>query len=173
MKTTNIYQFSVVLIAVLLMAACQNETRQAPAESPDPEPEAVEEAVIALPSLPYFALFDEQEEQLEIEKHPDFDTSQLHVDSLTNLLRLHYPEVPLVVDTLEGDTLYVSITDATFLTQQMGSSGAKVYLLEATYAFTELRDIDVVHFNFTEGDHAMPGVYTRERFEKENLAIKE
>ncbi len=65
-----------------------------------------------------------------------------------------------------GDTLYLRIPDATYLTQQMGSSGAEAYLAELVYNCTEIPGIRFVTLDFEEGDHAQPGTYRRESFIK-------
>ena len=69
------------------------------------------------------------------------------------------------------DIVFVKIDDANKLTQGMGSTGAESYLAELTFSLTELKGIKAVNVNFQEGDHAMPGVYTRDDF-KDLLAPK-
>ncbi len=63
-----------------------------------------------------------------------------------------------------GDTLFVKIPESTVLTQQMGTAGADGYLSIATYTLTESQLVNFVHFDFEEGDHAMPGVYSRQYY---------
>ena len=168
MKTSNILQlFTIGLFALLVVAsACQNESKDT-ASDENTDSMAVESAEgegRALLLLPYVAVFDDVSEQLEAEENPDFDRSLLSLDTLTQALLASYPEINLEIDRVSNDTLYVQISDAQYLTQQMGSSGSQMYLLEATYAYTELPNINAVHFGFEEGDHAIPGVYTRQNF---------
>ncbi|SFB91165.1 hypothetical protein SAMN05421747_10254 [Parapedobacter composti] len=170
MKTTRLYQQLLVCFGIaVFFFACQNESRDNASTAQQPDslaPDAAETTETAAPSLPYAAVFDETSEQLRAQKNPDFDGgSLLTIDRITQLLANAYPQVVLTVDSTVNDTLHVQITDASFLTQQMGSSGAAMYLLEATYAYTELPGIQAVHFVFEEGDHAIPGTYTREHFE--------
>lgn len=171
------YYASFLAICMLFAFACQNERRSTPTEEEVmEEPAVVEEPIetmTSLPALPYFVYFDEQAEQMEIERDPSFSNQALHVDSLTTLFRMHYPEVPLTVSGQEGNTLRLEISDPTFLTQQMGSSGAKTYLVEVTYAFTEISGIDQVNIVFEEGDHAIPGVYNRDSFKDDNIVVPE
>lgn len=75
-----------------------------------------------------------------------------------------YPQIQLQWIKKEGATVYLKIPDAYYLTQSMGSAGAEAYLSEITYSFTEVEGISAVDLQFTEGDHATPGVYTREQF---------
>ena len=66
-----------------------------------------------------------------------------------------------------GDTVYVKIPDATYLTQQMGSTGPTLFFAGVAYTLTGLSGINYVNFDFDEGDHAAPGTYNRESFKDE------
>ena len=59
---------------------------------------------------------------------------------------------------------HIEIVNAEYLTQRMGTSGAQNYLAAATYSLTEAPGVRGVDFLFPAGDHAAPGVYTRESF---------
>jgi spore germination protein GerM len=72
------------------------------------------------------------------------------------------PKVKLM--KIEDGVAFVEIMNAEYLTQRMGSSGAQDYLASVTYTLTEDRQIKKINFIFEEGDHAVPGVYTRETF---------
>lgn len=78
-----------------------------------------------------------------------------------------YPRIRLDLVKTSRDTVYLKIEDATFLTQQMGSSGSILYLAAIVYNLTELAGIKYVTLNFEEGDHARPGTYNRESFSNE------
>lgn len=154
-------------ISVALWAACTQDRKVTPPppEMQTPMEDTLETTFLA---LPYVTAMDESGEALHMEKNQSFDARYLVVDSLAKALELTYPEIPLHIQSQHSDTLYVQIKDAHFLTQQMGSTGARSYLAEATYAFTEIPEIRVVVFHFEEGDHARPGAYTRAYFEKSN-----
>lgn len=62
---------------------------------------------------------------------------------------------------VEDSTVYVRLQHGERLTRQMGSAGAAQYLAEATYTLTSLPDINRIHLEFEEGDHAAPGYYVR------------
>ena len=62
------------------------------------------------------------------------------------------------------DTIYLSIPNSEYLTQRIGSTGAENFLATTTFTLTEMRGIKYVNFKFTEGDHASPGVYSRNSF---------
>ncbi len=176
MKASHIFRFLPIgLVSLLLTWSCQNETSDSASDGQEDTASAtapVEVEEVPLQSLPYIAVFDDASQLLEAEENPDFDRSLLSLDTLTQALRTNYPEIILEVDRVSNDTLYLTITDAQYLTQQMGSSGAQMYLLEATYAYTELPGINAVHFGFEEGDHAAPGAYTREKFRQEKHPVQ-
>ena len=75
-------------------------------------------------------------------------------------------EVQLKLIRVSGDTMYVTIPDSKVLTQQMGSTGATQFMATATYTLTEMSGVKYIHFDFQEGDHAEPGTYSRENFNK-------
>jgi hypothetical protein len=72
------------------------------------------------------------------------------------------PKLKLV--SLVDDTISVEVINSPYLTQRMGSTGAEAFLAEATFTLTEHPGTTTVQFLFEEGDHARPGIYTREDF---------
>jgi hypothetical protein len=63
-----------------------------------------------------------------------------------------------------GATVYLRIKDPELLTQRMGTTGANEYLGYIVLSVTSIPDVELVHFDFPEGDHAIPGFYSRARF---------
>ncbi|WP_257658179.1 hypothetical protein [Parapedobacter lycopersici] len=174
MKRSNRPLLMALITLIAAISACRNEASHTAADdtadSAVAEPTETPPTLPApAPALPYTAVFNDRTDQLDAQANPDFDRTGLNIDTLTRRLALAYPEIQLRMDRVSNDTAYVRIADAEYLTQQMGSSGATMYLLEATYAYTELPGIRVVHFDFREGDHAIPGAYTRQRFAEEAL----
>ena len=96
-------------------------------------------------------------------------TRPIPPDSLTTagiieMLNGWYPEIPVRFSGISNDSITVRILKSTYLTEQMGSSGAKAYLAELTYNLTELKGINYVNIRFKAGDHASPDTYTRTDF---------
>jgi hypothetical protein len=87
-----------------------------------------------------------------------------HVQSEFPKIRLQKSEPPTVV---------VEILNDKYLTEAMGSSGAQDYLAIATYTLTEGPGITSVEFVFHPGEHAMPGVYSRESFSGYAIVTKD
>lgn len=97
----------------------------------------------------------------------------LPADSLTanniiQMLNKMYPEIKLHYTKVSGDTIFVKINKSSYLTLQIGSSGAETYMAEVTYNLTEINRINFVDIQFTEGDHAAPGTYSRTDFVQAN-----
>jgi len=70
-------------------------------------------------------------------------------------------------------TVVVEIANDKYLSESMGSSGAQDYLAIATYTLTESPGIRSVEFVFSAGEHAMPGVYSRESFSGYTIVMKD
>ena len=100
--------------------------------------------------------------RLELSHNRPFTSDTLTPEVIITYLNIQYPRIHLQLDTISNDTLYVSIPDAMFLTQQMGSSGPVIYFADAVYNLTEIPGIRYVSFNFEEGDHAAPSVDSRQ-----------
>ncbi len=88
----------------------------------------------------------------------------LNIHLIMAKLNFNYPKVKVEFLKQSYDTLFLKIRDATFLTHQMGSSGAQAYLGELTYNLTEIPDIHFIDLQFKEGDHANPGIFSRTDF---------
>lgn len=92
--------------------------------------------------------------------------SPISADSLTPgliIMKLNnaFPENQLEFVKISSDSIFVKIRNSSFLTQQMGSSGAEGYLGAVTYNLSELKNINYINIKFKEGDHASPGTYSR------------
>jgi hypothetical protein len=80
------------------------------------------------------------------------------------------PKLKLV--NVNGDTAHIEVINAGYLTQRMGSTGAEQFLAIATFTLTECDNIRYVNFIFEEGDHAIPGYYSRRTF-SERWVVRE
>jgi hypothetical protein len=114
--------------------------------------------------IPFTAVLDSVTQKYTLKKSPLIDDFDLDSTNVLEAINRKYPENTLVWKTQKNDTAYVSIPDATYLTQQSGTMGAQVFLAESTYSITEIPGINVVNFDFKIGDHASPGFYRREDF---------
>ncbi len=64
----------------------------------------------------------------------------------------------------KGGVVTVAVINDRYLTQRMGSTGAEAFMATATFTLTDHEAVDAVHFIFRQGDHAAPGMYSRDLF---------
>ena len=83
---------------------------------------------------------------------------------LIDLLNTNYPDIKMDFDKISHDTIFVSIPESQRLTNQIGDTGAENFLASATYTLTEMPNIHFVNIKMKSGDHAEPGVYSRDDF---------
>ena len=109
------------------------------------------------------------QENLGTEKLKKPEDMQLDTFSSAHLIQLinnNFPDVQLDLVKISHDTMYVKIPDSKKLTQEMGSTGAENYMASATYTLTELKNVKYVNYALKEGDHAGPGIFSREDFKR-------
>ncbi|MEO9003412.1 MAG: GerMN domain-containing protein [Ginsengibacter sp.] len=85
---------------------------------------------------------------------------------LIEVLNNNFPEIHLNLVKISNDTIYVDIPDSKKLSTGIGDTGAENYMASATYTLTELKNVKFVNFKFPPGDHAEPGTYSRNDFER-------
>ena len=159
------------LLAILLLASCQNE--RSPSQQSEPvdteaeSPPSVAESEKTL-DVPWIAVFNDSTTLLEMKKNPAARPENLTGQDIIDALNLKYPQIRIDSFSVEGNKAIVSIQNSTYLTQEVGTAGARAYLAEATYSLTEIDNIKAVDFRFKAGDHAMPGILTRRSFENFN-----
>ncbi|MFZ6664909.1 hypothetical protein [Peijinzhouia sedimentorum] len=106
--------------------------------------------------------FNEQTEEFEVKQLRSIESDAMSGEILEEIINKSWPRVQIEFTRTSNDTVFISIPDSEALTQQMGSAGAESFMISTTFSFTELKGIKYVSFDFTEGDHARPGVYSRE-----------
>lgn len=111
------------------------------------------------------AFLDDSTGKIDFRKIPANDS--LSTKSIIDFLNAGNTNIKLEFVKTANDTVFLKIADAMFLTQQMGSTGPTMYLSEVVYNMTQVPGIKEVNFDFEEGDHASPGTYNRNTFDKE------
>ena len=165
--------FLLGLMALFVLASCQNEktagqqTKEQNSADPGQPEKASPESIKTL-DVPWIAVYNDSTQLLEIKKNPVAHPSNLNEQDIIDALNLKYPQIKLKKVSREGNKAIVNIQDSNYLTQEIGSAGARSYLAEATYSLTEVEGIEAVDFRFEAGDHAMPGILTRKSFENFN-----
>lgn len=101
---------------------------------------------------------------LEMKRVEDEGPGALSPAEFVTYLNKVNSDIQLVLIKTSGDTIYLKIPDASYLTEQQGSAGATMILAELVYNLTEIPAIRYVNLDFEAGDHAAPGVYDRDTF---------
>ncbi|MEO6682278.1 MAG: hypothetical protein ABIN48_05580 [Ginsengibacter sp.] len=102
----------------------------------------------------------------KLKEPTDDQVKSLSAADMITILNDNFKDVQLEMEKISNDTIFVNIPESTKLTQQMGSTGAYNYMAAAVFNLTELDHIKFVKFNFKQGDHSSPGVYSREDFKQ-------
>jgi hypothetical protein len=123
-----------------------------------PHPVASTEAI-------WYYTFNEQNSKYEISKLRQIKPDDLNGTILEKIINKSYPKVQIIFLGTSNDTAFITVPSSEALTQQMGSFGAENFLVVTTYSFTELKGISYVSIDFEEGDHAVPGIYSRKAWE--------
>lgn len=99
-------------------------------------------------------------------KNTNIPAGALTADSLIKGLNELYENIVLEKVRISGDTIYTAIKDATYLSEQMGSSGAELYVADVVLNLTEVPGIKFVNIQMEEGSHMQPGVWSAGNFQK-------
>lgn len=110
--------------------------------------------------------YNQQTNEFELKQLRAVARDGISGETLEQIINTSWPKVQIEFIRSSNDTAFVSIPDSKVLTQQMGTAGAKGFMISTTYSFTELEGIRYVSFDFQEGDHAIPGVYNRNSWDE-------
>lgn len=152
-----------LLLSIVFLSACIRDEKRPSHDASD----SIMTDTLAqrgnLDSLPWNTTYNETTQRLELD-HKAGSMAGVGYQDIINLLNKKYPGIRIKYIRMQGDTIVTRIDDASQLTQSIGTSGAESYLAEATFSLTEIPTIKVVRIEFEEGDHAMPGSFTRASF---------
>ncbi len=108
--------------------------------------------------------FEEATNTYKIHKPVNARLDTLSGEKLVSLINVNRDSIHLIFNKISHDTIYVTIPDSKYLTQNIGNTGAENYLATATFSLTEMKGVKYVNYKFAAGDHASPGVYSRKDF---------
>lgn len=106
--------------------------------------------------------FDTILKDFKLVKLRQYNKDTLTIQRVENIVNKTWPKVQIKYLKTSKDTVYITIPESEVLTQQMGTSGADAFMISTTYSFTDLKGIKYVSYEFEVGDHANPGVYSRD-----------
>ena len=101
---------------------------------------------------------------LKLDKPVVAGIDTMSAQEIIQLINNNYDSIHLDYVKTSHDTIYVHIPNSEMLTENIGSSGAEMFMAATTFSLTELKGIHFVNYDFNEGAHASPGVYGREDF---------
>ncbi|MEO7924316.1 MAG: hypothetical protein ABIR30_11620 [Chitinophagaceae bacterium] len=153
-----------VPVAACLFFACGNNKADQPADTGD--------TTLAPTHFIWQSALNDSTGKLELMPSWEIDPDSLQPAMVIGQLnrtnqQTGYGKISLVFVKTSGDTVYLQIPDATYLTQQMGSTGPRLFLSGLVYTLSSLPGINYVNLDMEEGDHAGPGTYSRESFKDE------
>lgn len=148
-----------VSVSLVIVFSCNN--------SADNEPEPEDSIEVEPQTLLWQASMNDSSGKMEMIKDKPAGLDSLSAEAVIEYLNMTNPNIDLQFARISGDTVYVRIPNALYLTQQMGSTGPTYYFASAVFNLTEVPGIRYVNFDFEEGDHAAPGVMSRESFKNE------
>ncbi|MEO6845192.1 MAG: hypothetical protein ABI184_08465 [Ginsengibacter sp.] len=109
---------------------------------------------------------DENPKKEQLKKPVNAIPDSFSTAHVIQLINDNFSGIQMELIKVSNDTVYVKIPDDTRLTQKIGNTGAENYFASATFTLTELKNIKYVNFALEPGDHAEPGVFSREDFKR-------
>jgi hypothetical protein len=151
-------KFYTLIITGALITSCGNNNAG--------QPEADNDSASTI-NYTWQASLNDSSGKLEMKKVEAAGLDSLSPASVIEFINKSDSSVHMDLVKIANDTVYIKIPEATFLTQQMGSTGSSMYMAGVVYNLTELPGIKYVNFDFEEGDHAAPGTFNRDSFKNE------
>lgn len=145
---------SLLVFIILLISACGNNKADQP---------AAEEYSIEM-GYSWQATVNDSTGRLEMKKQETAGPDSLSPQAVIDFINTTNTYILLKFVNTSNDTVYIKIPEATYLTQQMGSTGSTIYLAQLVYNLTEIPGTHYVNLDFEEGDHAAPGTFSRKSF---------
>lgn len=148
------------------LAGCINkqENKPEPVKGDSTHRQMIQPDSAVQPRYFWEAVPDGESNRITINKIPGAENDSLTPEYMIGRLNRKYTDLKMSFIKLSGDTLFVRISPGRILTQEMGTTGADIYMTEATLNLCEINHVNYVNFNFRGGDHASPGTYSPKDF---------
>jgi len=157
-------KFAPYFLVVFIFIACNSDTKNTETEEEIVSTENYQQPT-EIADIPWAAILDSTSQIITMTATEGIKSQDLNLQNVTESINRKYPEILITDPQQKNDTVFVSIKDATYLTQGSGSMGAEIFLAESTYSYTQIPGVSFVNYNFKVGDHASPGTFTRRDFE--------
>ena len=161
-------KYAVALVLLLCLVCChQKADKEDTTGKPQPQLDTVVHPVPATHFNPDSKLYIwKATDNYKKIKNPVYMEEILNADSLIKGLNELNENVFVEKITISGDTLYTIIRNSTYLAEQMGSTGAEVYVADLVLNLTAVPGIKYVHLQLEEGSHIQPGTWSQDNFKK-------
>jgi hypothetical protein len=137
------------IIFLLLITACKCNNGK--------DKQTAEDTILVIPDT--LLVYDVNAEAKTMKKYTEVPDSAFTTTRVINGLNEKYPSVQLQFIRQSNDTVYVSIPNADYLSQQMGSAGSAAWYADAVINLTAVPGVKYVNIDLKEGSHAAPGVF--------------
>lgn len=120
------------------------------------------DSVLVIPDA--LLVYEVDTENKTLKKYTEVPDSAFTAVRVVNGLNELYPRVQIKLLRQSNDTLYISVPDDTKLAQKMGSAGSEAWFATTVLNLTAVKGISYVNIDLEEGDHASPGIFSRENY---------
>lgn len=160
------------LFLVLLILACsQKKEKEVTTGKAEPQTEpVVSSSTIAAYHTELNKIIWRATDDYKKIKNPLATAYWLNADTLIAGLNKYYENVFLEKIKISNDTIYTLIKNSKYLAEQMGSTGAEIYVADVVLNLTAVPGIKYVSINMEEGSHAQPGTWSLDNFKKYTAA---
>lgn len=156
MKTILLRNILIVcVIATLSLVGCIGDGNKMDTTDTTAQSEVPKDQIIEV--KPILWTYDAVADSMIKHHIPDSLTIELVLQDLNK----RYKETKLELIRTSADTAFMKVDDVSYLAG-LGSSGNYGFIAEVVYSLTEVPGINLVHLDFEELDHAVPGLYNRE-----------
>lgn len=161
-------KYAVAFILLLCLATCnQKADKEDTTGKPQPQLDTVKHLKPATNFNPESKLYIwRATPNYKKIKNTGYMQEILNADSLIKGLNELNENVFLEKISISGDTVYTIIRNSTYLAEQMGSTGAEVYVADLILNLTAVPGIKYVHLQLEEGSHIQPGTWSKDNFKK-------
>lgn len=109
--------------------------------------------------------YDTATNEFHLRKNKQVSADSLDINGLIQSVNQAWQPLTITLLGVSNDTINIKLNDANAMSSDMGSAGSEQFIAAVTYTLTEMKNIHYVNFVFpSAGDHAEPGVYSREDF---------
>lgn len=155
-------KFLYLALIIFSVSSCTQDVKETnETNTMEPESAMVDAKPAEIADVPWMAVVDSATQKISMKQSDLVKTENLSTNNVIIALGSKYPELKIVLQNQRGDTIFVEIPNASYLTQSIGNMGAKIFMAEVVYSFTQIPGTQFVNFSFKEGDHASPGTFSR------------